>query len=466
MANDTKIHFFTKSGDPETPQVIYMQFSYYERMKFSIGEKIKPILWNKELERCIISNSLTQAQERHARRVNKYIEHIEKEVSVRLSNRNKFIPNPSYWDISRIKEHVKKVMRNYKEKEVEEKIQKELTPSEYFTQYIASLPHRVIKRTGLYMSANTIEHHKIVLKRYEKFIRDGRWIDRFELFDKKFETHLETWCYKSQNYTPNTIATSFSIMKVWLNQAEEDGLIKTRDFHTWKSKSDDVVHIYLTDEEIERMYKIEFTDEIRKQYKFDHKSNIEETRDLFVIACNLGLRLADWDKLNYSEWNFDKNTITVNTSKTKERVTIPLSDAVKEIYKKYEGNLPRPIDKSHLNKQLQKCGEIAGINDDIFILEKKGGKAEEKHYKKYQLISSHCGRRSFATNLYKKCKSSLMVMKFTGHKTEDSFYKYICVDKIENAEDAQQYFKSTTLQTLQSSLPIIVTASSGKLGKL
>lgn len=461
MANDTKIHFFTKSGDPETPQIIYMQFSYYERMKFSIGEKIKPILWNKELERCIISNSLTQAQERHAKRVNKFIDHIEKEVSVRLSNRNKFIPNPSYWDISRIKDHVKKVIRSYKQKEVEEKIQQELTPSEYFTQYIASLPHRVIKRTGLYMSANTIEHHKIVLKRYEKFISDRRWVDTFNLFDKKFETLFETWCYKNQNYTPNTIATTFSIMKVWLNQAEDDGLIKTRDFHNWKSKSDDVVHIYLTDEEIERIYKIEFTDEIRNQYKIDHKSNIEETRDLFVIACRLGLRLADWNKLNQSEWDFENNTIRVNTSKTKEPVTVPLADMVIEIYKKYEGVLPRPIDKSHLNKQLQKCGEIAGINDDKYILEKKGGKAEEKHYKKYQLISSHCGRRSFATNLYKKCKNSLMVMKFTGHKTEDSFYKYICVDKIENAEDAQQYFKTTP----QSSTPIAVTASSGNFIK-
>ena len=28
----------------------------------------------------------------------------------------------------------------------------------------------------------------------------------------------------------NTIATRFSIMKVWLNQAEEDGLVKTQDF--------------------------------------------------------------------------------------------------------------------------------------------------------------------------------------------------------------------------------------------
>lgn len=58
-----------------------------------------------------------------------------------------------------------------------------------------------------------------------------------------------------------------------------------------------------------------------------------------------------------------------------------------------------------------------------------------------------------------------MVMKFTGHKTEDSFYKYICVDKIENAEDAQQYFKSTTPQSSQSSIPIPTIASSGNLIK-
>jgi len=409
-------------------------------MKFSMGEKIKPILWNKELGRCIVSNSNTQEHNRYAKRVNKYIDHIEGEVSKILFMTYKH-DNPSYWDISRIKNGVKKAIRNYKEKEIEEKIHKELTPSMYFEKYIDSLTKRVIKRTRTYMSPSTIEHHKIILKRYKKFIQDNRLIsDTFDIFNNKFESAFETWCYDKQNYTPNTIATTFSVMKVWLNEAENEGLIKTKDFHQWKSKTDDVVHIYLTNEEIERIYNIEFTDEIRKQYKFDHKSNIEESRDLFVIACNLGLRLADWSKLNNSEWDFDKNTITVNTSKTKERVTIPLSNIVKEIYKKYGGNLPRPIDKGHLNKQLQKCGEIAGVNDDIFLREKKGGKAEEKHYKKYQLISSHCGRRSFATNLYKKCKSSLMVMKFTGHKTEDSFYKYICVDKIENAEDAQQYF--------------------------
>ena len=34
-----------------------------------------------------------------------------------------------------------------------------------------------------------------------------------------------------------------------------------------------------------------------------------------------------------------------------------------------------------------------------------------------------------------------MVMQFTGHTTEENFFKYICVSKQENAQMAQQFFK-------------------------
>lgn len=32
-------------------------------------------------------------------------------------------------------------------------------------------------------------------------------------------------------------------------------------------------------------------------------------------------------------------------------------------------------------------------------------------------------------------------MTFTGHKTEENFFKYICIDKKETADIAQQYFE-------------------------
>lgn len=160
-----------------------------------------------------------------------------------------------------------------------------------------------------------------------------------------------------------------------------------------------------------------------------------------MLACNLGLRLADWSTLTDSQWNFKENVVIVNTSKTQESVEIPISPIVKKIYKKYNGKFPKPIDKSHLNRQLQKCAEIAGIDDDVYIVKRGGGIAKQNHYKKYKLITTHTARRSFATNLFLECRNSKMVMSFTGHKTEENLFKYICVNKKEIANLSQQYFK-------------------------
>ena len=54
---------------------------------------------------------------------------------------------------------------------------------------------------------------------------------------------------------------------------------------------------------------------------------------------------------------------------------------------------------------------------------------------KYEFISSHTARRSFATNEYMLRELSIQqIMSITGHKTERSFYKYIRQTPKENAE--------------------------------
>ena len=54
-------------------------------------------------------------------------------------------------------------------------------------------------------------------------------------------------------------------------------------------------------------------------------------------------------------------------------------------------------------------------------------------YKKWQLLSTHCARRSFATNLYKQGFPTISIMKITGHKSEKSFMRYIKVTEEEVA---------------------------------
>ena len=53
---------------------------------------------------------------------------------------------------------------------------------------------------------------------------------------------------------------------------------------------------------------------------------------------------------------------------------------------------------------------------------------------KYQLVSSHTARRSFATNAYKSGVPTIAIMKITGHTKESTFLKYIKVSAQENAD--------------------------------
>lgn len=62
-------------------------------------------------------------------------------------------------------------------------------------------------------------------------------------------------------------------------------------------------------------------------------------------------------------------------------------------------------------------------------------------YPKYELVSSHICRRTFATLLYGKI-DTLTIMKITGHQTERQFLGYIKITPKEYAEKLKEHWKS------------------------
>ena len=82
---------------------------------------------------------------------------------------------------------------------------------------------------------------------------------------------------------------------------------------------------------------------------------------------------------------------------------------------------------------LKEIGELAGIDETVVLTKTKGGKRVQEVYKKYELISAHCGRRSFATNAYKDKLPAISIMKITGHTSEKAFLGYIRISQEENA---------------------------------
>lgn len=319
---------------------------------------------------------------------------------------------------------------------------RQLDVEDYIGNYIQTKCSMLNKDTKRQLSKGTIYNHRNSLRRLQQFCKEKRIKLTWKLFDRKFETKFTEWLC-SQSYSANTIACQYSVMKVWLTEAETDNLITDKAFHKYPTKVYNVENIYLTEEEIQRLYDIDFkSDEVQKElgYQISKGGKYEQSRDLFVLACWTGLRFHDWHNI-MAVADFTDDYMTVHTHKTNKEVIIPLHPMVKAIVKKYDGNLPRSGDKTACLKHIRECGRIAHIDEATSLCRVRGGKSVINRGAKYEFICNHTARRSFCTNMYLKGVPTISVMAISGHTSEENFLKYIKVDRKQHADIVARAFK-------------------------
>ena len=122
-------------------------------------------------------------------------------------------------------------------------------------------------------------------------------------------------------------------------------------------------------------------------------------------------------------------------------MSIPLSREVVAILKKRGGEFPRKLSDQRYNEYIKEVCKLAGLTHEIkgSKINKETNRKESKFYPKYELVSSHIGRRSFATNRYGIIPTALL-MNVTGHTTENSFLVYIGKTRTEMAKQLAEYF--------------------------
>ena len=429
--------------DTKEKQTLLYAVCYHEskRIKVSTGLKVVSETWNAKMQRCEISSRFTERVNRASRKVNKLLDAIIEKWKWATEQGNMLWRESKRFTREEvIKGDLAHIISQVMKADEKEEAKKQITPLEYFDKYVEEMTHKVDSRTGRYIGERTQVHHRTVLKRIKAFMQEKYIKDDFSVFDEQFARRFTDWAYTSKNYRQNTIPATFSVLKVWLNAAKAERLFDGEEYKKYVSKGADVDNIYLTKDEIERIYRLDIPMLIAKG-EIDAKSSIEKTRDLFIIGCWTGLRRSDINRLEKALFDIEKRTVTIVTEKTGEMVTIPMHPFIEELYKKYGGNFPKLTDKGNTNRHLQEIGRHAQIDDNIMVKEIRGGKIDSHIYKKYQLIRMHTARRSFATNMYLEGMPTINIMKFTGHTTETNFLKYIKITREENAEMMRKFFK-------------------------
>jgi integrase len=140
----------------------------------------------------------------------------------------------------------------------------------------------------------------------------------------------------------------------------------------------------------------------------------------------IGQRVSDLLKL--SPDNLRKASsglyIDILQQKTKKAVTVGVADPL--VIKLLKNEFPRKISQVMFNKQIKALCRMAGIKELVsgFKNNPKTRRKEIVNAPKYEFVTSHIMRRSFASNYYWKIETPLF-MNITGHSKESTFLTYI-----------------------------------------
>lgn len=130
-----------------------------------------------------------------------------------------------------------------------------------------------------------------------------------------------------------------------------------------------------------------------------------------------------------------------DTHKTGEMVCIPLSRRLKTILDRYDNDLPSMPNITEFNIIIRKVSRKAGLLEVIPIGVTRRGKKIETLQEKCDLVSSHTGRRTFCTLKFLKDMPAVAIMKFTGHRSERAFMRYLKLEAEVVAERYKSFFE-------------------------
>jgi len=287
---------------------------------------------------------------------------------------------------------------------------------------------------------------------YEKIAPNKARIERFEKHtgkrfqvkdvDLAFHNDLHRYLMHNEKYSLGTVNRCMKFIKTVCYHAQQNGAEVSYQLKAIRVKNKEVQPIYLTEEEIKQIEEVELP--------FDYLRN---ARNSLVISCYTAQRVSDFKRNTVKNIRYVKGVPYLDfiQKKTGAPVSLPLHPSVMKVIKECGGEFPRPISNDKYNDYIKKVCKLAGVEDEVqgtkaeVIKMKRGDRmvsaTRKKHgrFAKWELVSSHIGRRSFATNHFGKIPTPI-IMAATGHKSESSFLKYIGKGRAEMVSMLAEYW--------------------------
>lgn len=416
----------------EQPLTLLIHLSS-QRRKVATGINLVPELWSVETQQILNLTTKLKTQ-------------LQKKYGDHLPNKHSLI---QYQDeLIELKNKVRKVEEDFRSKGIaysvemlveqikeskQQKIKKE-DPSnlvyDFIDRYINE--HELTRVKGSLVVYKSLKKH---LKNYQSKTRTKIRFDKIDYnFMQAFQNFLIGWEEVNEKTgfvkTLNniTIAKQLSTLKTFLGYARRQGIKVNDGYKDFSIKKDKLEVIALTQIELDLLF----------DYNLSLNKRLGQVRDVFCFSCATGFRFSDLQQLKREHIKDFEIRLTIK--KTKEPAIVPLNTYSKAILQKYEGMVtPLPmISNQKFNKYLKELCKLVEINDPIEIIRYKGASKHSTIYPKYEVISAHTGRKTFATLSLEKGIPAETVMKITGHSDYKSFQRYVKVTEERKRNEMQR----------------------------
>lgn len=260
----------------------------------------------------------------------------------------------------------------------------------------------------------------------------------FSDLDRDFVESFTNWLLDEKKYSKNSAGKFISQFKTICKDAYARGVnvpmyfIQIKGFK--EPKSERIINT-ITTEEIASL----------KSLNLESKS-LENVRKWILIGVSIGQRISDLIEITKDNIRVNKDgylMIDIVQKKTGSEVSPVIAD--KEIIDQVYPDLPYKISEQKFNKYMKMVCKEALIDKIVkgYKMNNKTKRKELVNLPKYEMLSSHDLRRSFATNYFDKVPTSIL-MNLTGHNKESTFLEYI------GKSQDKDYYADAFIKAIQS----------------
>lgn len=225
-----------------------------------------------------------------------------------------------------------------------------------------------------------------------------------------------------ENFRESTCAKQLSLLKWYLRWAVRKGLCVSREFENFSPKFKQTQRpvIFLNWDELMRIWNYDVP---------ENATHLVKTRDIFCLCCFTSLRYSDVAQLKREDIHDD--CIFITSVKTRDSLKIELNKYSRAIIEKYKstpfpgGKALPTISNQKMNDYLKELCRNCGIDSPVHLTYYIGAERHDKTVPKYELVTTHAGRRTFICNALALGVPPQVVMKWTGHSDYKAMKPYI-----------------------------------------